>query len=67
MQDNIFKCVKLSGKWQLCVDSGGGGGGGGGGGYEILWARIFFLTFLNKPMQTESDFGGLIILQLSPP
>ena len=26
---------------------------------EFLWGRnIFFLKFLNKPMQRESDFGG---------
>ena len=28
--------------------------------------KCFFLKFLNKPMETESDFRGLNILQLSP-
>ena len=36
-----------------------GEGGGGGDGYRIYMELEYFKKFLNKPMQKESDFGGI--------
>ena len=35
-----------------------GRGGGGEAGYGISMGLEYFQNFLDKPMQSESDFGG---------